>query len=105
MTDEGYKALTMGGNRRMEFVGTGPVQCKRYVGTGFTDLQSKADTGLWYSLIQGNPHAIEGEGPTPEAAVLDSIKRTEERIIQLQNAVVALEACKPFTKGTPATGL
>lgn len=95
-TDKG-KVLTMGGNRRVEYVGTGPgtVQCKRYVGTGFKsqNMQGKADTGLWYTLVQGNPHAIEGEGETPEAAVIDSIKRTQSRIAEMQGAVAALENC------------
>lgn len=87
------KTLPMNhGKAKMQVVGDDAVQCKRYIGK-FTNpnLQAKADTGCWYTLIQGNPHAIEGEGFTPEAAIADSIRRTNSRMKQMQNAVETLE--------------
>ena len=83
------------GKGKMQWIGEGAVQCKRYIGK-FTNpsLQAKADTGCWYSLVQGNPHAIEGEGFTPQEAIDDSVKRTNARIKEMENAVKVLEATK-----------
>lgn len=84
---------TKTGEIQQEIVGRNAVRCSRYVGTFHQPgLQFKAETGCWYSKIMGNPHAIEGEGETPEAAVRDSISRTNSRIKEMQAAVTAMEA-------------
>jgi len=71
----------------------GAVTCKRYKGQfGSDDLQAKADTGLWYTLIEGNGRAIQGEGPTPELAIRDAIKRNREISKILETAAKTLEA-------------
>lgn len=86
------KTLKMGENKKMEVVMVGAVQCNRYVGNFTVELlQSKAETGLWYTMISGNPHAVEGSGATPRAAVRDSLDRTRSRIAEMQNAVRTLE--------------
>ena len=89
------------GEGEMQAETFGGVQCKRYVGK-FTvsALQDKAETGLWYTLIQGNPHAIEGEGETPKAAIQDSINRTNSRIAEMQQAVLCLTASLDTGKGS-----
>jgi hypothetical protein len=79
---------TRTGEIQQEIVGNSAVRCSRYVGKFHQPgLKSKAETGCWYSKITGNPHAIEGEGMTPEDAVRDSILRTESRIKEMQAAV------------------
>lgn len=84
---------TKTGEIQQEIVGTNSVRCSRYVGKFHNhNLQFKAETGCWYSKIMGNPHAIEGEGMTPEAAVRDSISRTNGRIKEMQAAATAMKA-------------
>jgi hypothetical protein len=70
----------------------GSVICFRYVGTFHNpNLQSMSDTGMWYTKISGNPHAIQGEGETPEKAIDDSIVRTRSRTHEMQQGMLALQ--------------
>lgn len=88
---------------RIYHVQSGAVTCKRYVGV-FENaaLQAKADTKKWYTSIEANPHAIEGEGETPAAAAADAAARTTERIAQMSQAVATLRCHTPREK-PPAT--
>lgn len=69
------------------------VLCHKYEGQFENDaLQGLAETGLWYTTLQGQPHAVRGEGETPEAAVEDAIKRNKERIAIHERVVKSLES-------------
>lgn len=70
---------------------TNSITCKKYVGK-FNNpaLQAKADTGLWFSQISGNPHCPTGEGSTPELAITDSVIRTNDLIRKLSLGVEQL---------------
>jgi hypothetical protein len=78
-------------------VSFGKVTCDQYFGKTFNvpSLQIQADLGLWYTSVWGNPHAIQGEGATPELAIADSILRTQSRMAEMQSAVDALKHCLP----------
>jgi hypothetical protein len=70
----------------------GAICCTRYVGDfSVPALQSKADMGMWYTTVMGNPFAVQGEGATLEAAVRDAIDRTISMRTCLDSAVRALE--------------
>jgi hypothetical protein len=85
-----FDAAQTRGKRQVSF---GKVICDQYFGKGFhvSGLQTQADLGLWYTSVWGNPHAIQGEGATPELAIADSILRTESRMAEMQAAVNALK--------------
>lgn len=53
-------------------------------------LQAYADSNLWYSRIQGNSFAVEGEGTSPEAAIKDAISRNEDMIKKITLATASL---------------
>lgn len=77
------------------------VFAKRYVGNFSVEgLANKAATGLWYSGIQGNPHALEGEGSTPLMAFEDAISRTNEKIKLMQLGVKALTSVVTAIRST-----
>lgn len=68
------------------------VQCKRYVGKfSVPALQAKADTGMWYTVVPGNPFPKEGEGRTPQAACEDAISRTISEIDNMKRGNKSLE--------------
>jgi len=90
--DNSKRRMKMSGSGTMDYECKGTVYAKRYHGEfGIDALQSKAETGLWYSGIQGNPFAMEGSGSTPQVAISDSIARTNERIKKLQQAVATMQ--------------
>lgn len=77
---------------KIHWVRMGAVFCKRYEGTFISSkLQDKAATGLWYTLVSGQPHAVEGEGATPSAAIRDAMSRIRDRIGGLNQALQALQ--------------
>jgi len=76
-------------NGQIQCVKIGTVHCKRYVGQ-FSTLQGKADTGLWYTVVGGQPFAIEGEGATPYDAIRDAANRTRDRINAMNRALQTL---------------
>lgn len=84
------KTLKTNGGR-IECEQFGVVCCKRYVGQ-FTNgtLQIKAELGLWYTLVEGQPYAVEGEGATPRDAIRDAANRTRDRINTLNRALQTL---------------
>ena len=47
------------------------------------DLQSKAETGLWYCYATGTGLGLEGEGSTPEKALANLRARAEEMRAEL----------------------
>lgn len=70
---------------------TSTVFCRKYVGKFLSvGLQSKAETGLWFCSISGNPHSIQGEGHTPFAAMDDARRRNLDMINKLQQANSAI---------------
>ena len=79
------------GNGTITCVQCGRVFAKKYTGTFIiSSLSDKAATGLWYSGIEGDPYAIQGEGHTPLEAFEDSIARTKEHIAKLTASIVSL---------------
>jgi len=69
----------------------GRVTCSRYEGIFENPkLTVKADVGLWYTMVSGNPFVIEGEGDTPALAIKDSIARTKERIKEMEKGLDSL---------------
>ena len=68
------------------------VTCTRYVGE-FTvpSLVAKAETGMWYTMMSGNPFVVQGEGDTPQSAIKDSISRTEDKIDKMQKGLDTLK--------------
>jgi hypothetical protein len=81
-----------GGKGELQQVIVGGVYVSKYVGEFENkNLQIKAELGLWYTRIPGNPHAMCGEGSTPELAIRDSIRRTSSRIAEMQRGLQALE--------------
>lgn len=84
------KTLTTKGGR-IECEQFGPVCCKRYIGHFMGPrLQDKAATGMWYTFVQGQPYAVQGEGATPRDAIRDAANRTRERINALNQALQTL---------------
>lgn len=85
------------GKRQVKF---GATFCDQYFGTGFgsSNLQTLSDMGLWHCKVSGNPWAVQGEGTSPQAAVQDSMRRTLERVEQMNRAVstMALDLQKFF---------
>lgn len=76
----------------LHFVQIGAVVAKKYVGKfAVQSLQDRADTGLWYTTIEGNPHVCTGEGDTPLAAMRDAASRTKAKIQNEQSAIAELE--------------
>ena len=70
------------------------VHCSRYEGKfSCSILNAKAETGLWYTSVSGNPFAIEGEGVTLQKAIQDSISRTKNRIEDMQKGLTCLIEC------------
>jgi hypothetical protein len=66
----------------------GQVTCTRYVGEFRTAAcQTLADTGLWYTMLSGNPFVVQGEGATPQAAIQDSIVCTKAEMGQMQKGL------------------
>lgn len=67
------------------------VQVKKYDGKfRRLDLQDKADTGLWYTIVVGNGSAVVGEGSTVPLALQDAINRNQEQARNYQGAAIAL---------------
>lgn len=62
------------------------IVVKRYSGT-FTqpEFAEKAVTRKWYATSIGNPHAVEGKGDTPLAAIRDSLSRTNELVMRMED--------------------
>lgn len=80
---------------RIKVVQLGVVSCRQYVGKfSLQILQDKANTRCWYTVVEANPFAQEGEGRTPEDAVADAIHRTEARIVSMEAAVKSLKSVK-----------
>jgi hypothetical protein len=77
-----------GGKGEIQKETIGIVTCTRYVGQ-FTNpnLVAKAETGMWYTMMSGNPFVVQGEGDTPELAIKDSIARTEDKIDWMQKGL------------------
>lgn len=94
------KELAMNhGKGKMQQERYGAVVVSRYIGQFHTErLQSKANTGLWYSRVMGNPHAIQGEGSTPILAIIDSIERTKNQRTKLLQAVRTLQSSIELAK-------
>lgn len=80
-------------NGEIQEIQFGSVRCKKYIGKFHSDgLQSKANAGKWYTLITGNPYAIEGEGDNPQDAMQDAIRRTQYAIDQMQLGINVLQS-------------
>ena len=72
----------------------GSVTCSKYEGVFVNpNLAGKAETGLWYTSLSGNPFVIQGEGLTPELAIQNAINRTKDRIAVMKNGLTAMEDC------------
>jgi hypothetical protein len=71
----------------------GRLWVKKYTGIfSVKDLQAKADTGLWFTY--GQPDAVQGEGRTPEAALSDSMRRTQDKINKMKDALSVVSFAK-----------
>jgi hypothetical protein len=86
------KLKVNGGRGEIRKETIGQVTCSQYVGEfSNPDLIAKAETGMWYTMLSGNPFVIQGEGATPQAAIKDSIARTEDRIKIMQKGLDSMK--------------
>jgi hypothetical protein len=87
------KALKLGEMGTLFNKRVGAVFCRKYEGLFNTEpIQNKADTGLWFTRIMGNPFNQEGSGQTPAWAIKDSIERNNDLIKKLTQANQALNS-------------
>ena len=90
-------------NGAIKWVSYGGATCKQYNGLfAVPDLQRKAQTGLWYCRLNGNPHIIEGEGDTPLISIANAIMRTIDDVQKKEAGIKALVAAIPTPQLDPA---